>query len=110
MTSHGVSTAPSALRRLRTDAPPGFTDAVLTRLGLGPGERFVVVQGPAGALFVVFGAAGISAVVPAALVGGEGPDRFARYHRRHTGRAASPALRPPPGRSFTNVKGFKYGG
>jgi O-6-methylguanine DNA methyltransferase len=103
MTSTPVPTGPVALRQLRTDAPPGFTEAVLGRLGLraedAPGagaDRFVMVSGPAGELFVAFGDGGISAVVPAAVVGRD-PQRFAEHHRRATGRAASPAPRPPAG-------------
>ena len=91
-----VPTGAAALRALRVPAPAGFEAAVLDRLGLGGADRFVLVEGPAGDLFVAFTDDGIRAVVPAAVVGGD-PDRFARHHRRHTGRTAVPALRPPPG-------------
>jgi len=89
-------TGPAALRRLRTGAPSGFVPAVLDRVGLHPGDGFVLVHGPAGDLFVVFTDEGISAVVPGAVVGGDG-ERFARHHHRTTGRTARPAARPPAG-------------
>ena len=54
------------------------------------------MAGPAGDVFVAFSDAGISAVVPARLVDGDGA-RFADRHRRATGRAALVARRPPTG-------------
>jgi methylated-DNA-[protein]-cysteine S-methyltransferase len=92
-TSAGVATA---LRRLRADAPGGFVDAVLDRLGMRCEERFVTVEGPAGDLFVAFTESGISAVAPAGLFGGD-PVRFARHRRRDIGRAPSAATRLPAG-------------
>ena len=91
-----LPTGPAALRSLRVRAPAGFAEAVLERLDFGAADRFVLVRGPAGDLFVAFSGEGICAVVPAALVGGD-PERFARRHRRATGRAALAAARPPAG-------------
>ncbi len=96
MTPTPTATGPAALRRLRTGAPAGFADAVLERLDLADADRFVLVQGPTGDLFVAFNDVGICAVVPARLVGGD-PARFARHHRRATGRRAVAATRPPAG-------------
>jgi O-6-methylguanine DNA methyltransferase len=100
MTTHAypVSVSAAALHRLRTDAPEGFVDGVLDRLGLHTGDRFVAVAGPAGDLFVAFNDGGISAVMPAALFDGDA-NRFAEHHRRTTGRAVTVAARPPAGLS-----------
>jgi O-6-methylguanine DNA methyltransferase len=86
----------TALRRLRTDAPAGFVDAVVDRLGLHIGDRFVMVESLAGDLFVAFNDSGISAVWPAAVFDGDA-ERFAAQHRRHTGRSLVRAARPPAG-------------
>ena len=96
MTTNAPTAA--ALRRLRTDAPEGFVDGVLDRLGLHRGDRFVTMPGPAGDLFVAFNEGGISAVMPAALFDGD-TERFAEHHRRTTGRAATVVARPPAGLS-----------
>jgi methylated-DNA-[protein]-cysteine S-methyltransferase len=86
----------AALRRLRVDVRAGFVDDVLDRIGLPGGDRFVVVHSPTGDLFVVFNDGGISAVMPAALFGGDA-ERFAVEHRRETGRPAVSTDRPPAG-------------
>ncbi|MGA2521302.1 MAG: MGMT family protein [Acidimicrobiales bacterium] len=91
-----TATGPTALRRLRSNAPAGFVEAVLERLDLPGADRFVLVQGPTGDLFVAFNDVGICAVVVARLMGGD-PARFARHHLRSTGRRAVPARRPPAG-------------
>ncbi|HUI03149.1 MAG TPA: methylated-DNA--[protein]-cysteine S-methyltransferase [Acidimicrobiales bacterium] len=88
--------SPGALRALRTEAPAGFTDAVLARVGVVSGDRFVRVQSPAGDLFVAFGEAGINAVWPVALFEGD-PARFVARHLEETGRVATAASRPPAG-------------
>jgi len=87
---------PAALRALRVEAPPGFADAVMDRLGLHVTDRFVTVKSPAGDLFVAFNDSGISAVMPAALFGHD-PERFAAEHCAETGRPTVPATRPPAG-------------
>ena len=89
-----VSTA--ALRSLRRAAPAGFTHAVLARVGIAPGDRFVRVQSPAGDLFVAFSDAGISAAWPVALFGGD-PARFAARHLEVHGKVATATTRPPAG-------------
>ena len=86
----------TALRRLRTDAPAGFVDAVVDRLGLHTGDRFVIVDSRAGDLFVAFNDSGISAVVPTALFDDDA-ELFATQHRRATGRSLVRAARPPAG-------------
>ncbi len=86
----------AALRRLRVDAPPGFVDAVMDRLGVHAGDRFVSVASPAGDLFVAFNDGGISAVTPTAVFGGN-VQRFADHHRRETGRPLVGEGRPPAG-------------
>ncbi len=86
----------AALRRLRTDAPAGFVDTVVDRLGLHAGDRFVTVESLAGDLFVAFTDSGISAVWPAALFDGDA-ERFAAHHRAETGRSLVRAARPPAG-------------
>jgi O-6-methylguanine DNA methyltransferase len=86
----------TALRRLRTDAPAGFVDAVVDRLGLHAGDRFVVVDSLAGDLFVAFNDSGISAVLPTALFDDDA-ELFAAQHRRDTGRSLVRAARPPAG-------------
>jgi len=91
-----VHPSPAALRALRVEAPPGFVDAVMDRVGLHESDRFVTVRGPAGDLFVAFNDSGISAVMPAALFDDD-PKKFALHHRRETGRPAAPAARPPTG-------------
>jgi methylated-DNA-[protein]-cysteine S-methyltransferase len=86
----------AALRELRTEAPAGFADVVLEQLRLAPGDLFVRVESPAGDLFVAFSAAGINAVWPVALFGGD-PARFVARHLEETGRVATATARPPAG-------------
>ncbi len=86
----------AALRRLRVDAPPGFVDAVMDRLGLHSSDRLVTVRSPAGDLFVAFNDHGISAVMPAAVFDGD-PVKFAVHHRAETGRPLVAGSRPPAG-------------
>ena len=62
---HPTTTA-TALRTLRVEAPEGFVDAVMDRLGLHEGDRLVTVKSAAGDLFVAFNDGGISAVTTAA--------------------------------------------
>jgi O-6-methylguanine DNA methyltransferase len=85
-----------ALRRLRVDAPEGFVDSVLDRLGLHTPDRLVTVSSPAGDLFVAFNDDGIRAVMPAALFNGSA-ERFAAHHRDETGRPLVVGGRPPAG-------------
>ena len=91
-----VPVGTAALRRLRAEAPAAFVESVLDRLGLHAGDRFVVMAGPAGDVFVAFNDSGISAVVPAARFAGDAA-RFAEHHRRTAGRAVAAAARPPAG-------------
>jgi methylated-DNA-[protein]-cysteine S-methyltransferase len=86
----------TALRRLRTDAPVGFVDAVMDRLGLHTGDRFVTVESAAGDLFVAFNDDGIRSVLPTALFDGDA-ELFVAQHRRETGCALVRAARPPAG-------------
>jgi O-6-methylguanine DNA methyltransferase len=86
----------AALRRLRVDAPEGFVEAVMDRLGLHGSDRLVTVTSPAGDLFVAFNDEGIRAVTPTALFDGD-PAKFALHHRRETGRPLVAAARPPAG-------------
>lgn len=92
----GVPVDPVALRRLRVEAPAGFVDSVLERVGLHLGDHFVRVQSPAGDLFVAFNDGGISSVMPTALFGDD-PERFAAHHRDETGRPVAGAGRAPAG-------------
>lgn len=95
MTTRTITT--SDLRRLRVAAPAQLAGAVLGALGLADGDdSYVVLDGPTGALFVVFGAAGIRRVVPVAAVKG-GESGLAASHRRDTGRRLVRATRPPAG-------------
>jgi O-6-methylguanine DNA methyltransferase len=94
--SHPMTTA-TALRKLRVEAPEGFVDAVMDRLGLSEGDRLVTVQSAAGDLFVAFNDGGISAVMPATLFDDDAA-KFAVHHRRETGRPiVGAATRPPAG-------------
>ncbi len=93
MTAHP---SPAALRALRVEAPPGFVEAVLDRIGVHAPDRFVTVPCPAGDLFVAFNDGGISAVAPTALFGDD-PAKFAAHHRAETGRPTAPAPRRPAG-------------
>ncbi len=86
----------AALRRLRVEAPEGFVDAVLDRLGLHTPDRLVTVESPAGDLFVAFNDDGIRAVMPAALFDHD-VEKFATHHRAETGRPLVGATRPPAG-------------
>jgi len=86
----------AALRSLRVEAPEGFVDAVLDRLGLHDADSLVTVQSPAGDLFVAFNDNGISAVMPAAVFDGD-PELFAAHHRDTTGRPLVAGTPPPAG-------------
>jgi methylated-DNA-[protein]-cysteine S-methyltransferase len=96
MTSAPHPSVTTALRRLRADAPVGFVDAVMDRLGLHSGDRFVTVESPAGDLFVAFNDDGIRSVLPAALFDGDA-ELFVAHHRRETGSPPVRAARPPAG-------------
>jgi methylated-DNA-[protein]-cysteine S-methyltransferase len=96
MTSAPQPSVTTALRRLRADAPVGFVDAVMDRLGLHGGDRFVTVESPAGDLFVAFNDDGIRSVLPAALFHGDA-ELFVAHHRRETGSPLVRAARPPAG-------------
>jgi O-6-methylguanine DNA methyltransferase len=87
---------PAALGRLRVEAPEGFVDAVLDRLGLPASDRLITVTSPAGDLFVAFNDDGIRVVMPAALFDGD-TAKFALHHRRETGRLLTATTRPPAG-------------
>ena len=86
----------AALRRLRVEAPEGFVDAVLDRLGLHTPDRLVTVESPAGDLFVAFNDDGIRAVMPAALFDHDARESSPRTTapRRAARWSVPPALRP----------------
>ncbi|HVA38549.1 MAG TPA: methylated-DNA--[protein]-cysteine S-methyltransferase [Candidatus Dormibacteraeota bacterium] len=78
------------LRELRRrKAPATLLPAVLQRVGLA--DRYWRVQGPLGALFVAYTAAGISAVARAE----HGAERFEREYRARRGRHVYATQRPP---------------
>ncbi|HWB71972.1 MAG TPA: MGMT family protein, partial [Egibacteraceae bacterium] len=87
-----------ALRGLRVEPPDGFAAAVLHRLGLPAADvdRYVLLDGPTGPLFVAFNDHGVSHVVPAGVVDGDA-ERFRARFRERFGRDVVPAHRPPPG-------------
>lgn len=93
MTTRAVTA--NDLRQLYVEAPDHLATAVLERLGIAEGH-YVVFDGPTGPLFVIFGAAGISRVVPVSAVKGGEPG-LAVYHRERGGQSLSPARRPPAG-------------
>ena len=77
--SHTTDTLEAALRGLRTDAPTGLTDRVLTEMGLDDG--WTVFESAVGSLFIAHSPAGVSAVAPAA-----GLEEFRHIHGTRTGR------------------------
>lgn len=87
----------AALRALGVEPPSGFTERVLDRVGLGAtADRYVMVDGPVGPLYVAFNARGICHVVTAGVVGDE-PGGFEERHRARFGRGTRPAGTPPTG-------------
>ena len=80
-----------------SQAPEGFVDAVMDRLGLHAADRLVTVPSPAGDLFVAFNDDGISAVMPAALFDGDPAEFAAAPPGRDGAPARRAADRPPAG-------------
>jgi methylated-DNA-[protein]-cysteine S-methyltransferase len=66
---------------------------VVTEAPAVSSDRYVVVDGPFGPLFVAFGEHGLTRVAPA----GPGPAELERQYELHFGRRPAPAPAPPAG-------------
>jgi O-6-methylguanine DNA methyltransferase len=102
------------LATLQVAAPPALVATVLAALrspDSASSHRYVRVEGPSGALYVVFGERGITHVFAVALAGEEREDFEAMYRKLH-GLEVREAARPPAGLGRAlrsgNARGLRY--
>lgn len=76
----------AALESLRTEAPSSLLPAVLADVGLA--DRYCMVSGPTGPLYVAWSDRGVTACVPAEIVGDDAG--FTAHHPRSAVRVSTP--------------------